>query len=117
MLGADFDDAFGLVVRGLDAEPAQDVTHELDVAQVRHAADDARFARQQCGGDDGQSGVFRSADLDSSPKRIAPGHDNLFHSSLLGESYLLLLRFPNYFGTATITLSCPCKSFNTCATV
>src|SRR5206468_3296172 len=34
MFGSNFDDALGLVMRGLDTEPAQDVAHELNVAQV-----------------------------------------------------------------------------------
>ena len=51
MSRAHLDDPFRLVMLDLHAQPAQDVAHELDVAEIRYATDNAGFAREQCGGD------------------------------------------------------------------
>jgi len=56
--------------RDLHAQPAQDVAHELDVAEIRHTTDGTRFAREQGRGDNWQGGVFGAADLYGSAKRI-----------------------------------------------
>ena len=46
----------------LGAEPGEDLAHELHVAQVGHAADDARLAGQQRRRHDRQHGVLGAAD-------------------------------------------------------
>ena len=55
----------------LSAERGKDLAHELDVAEVGHAPDDARFGGEQCGCHDGQHGVFGSADRDFTVQRHA----------------------------------------------
>lgn len=45
MFGGNFHDTLGLMVRDLHAQPFQDIAHELDIAEVWYATNDARFAR------------------------------------------------------------------------
>src|SRR5437867_937581 len=46
---------------------------------------DARFPREQCGGEDWQRRIFRAADLDRSRKRMAAVNENFIHTSQTGN--------------------------------
>ena len=52
----------------------------MRVAQVGHAMNDARLAREQRRGQDRQRRIFRAADLDRTGKRMAAVDENLIHT-------------------------------------
>src|SRR5437899_7401256 len=54
---------------------------------------DARFPREQCGGEDWQRRIFRAADLDRSRKRMAAVNENFIHTSQTGNVSHLNNRF------------------------
>src|SRR5947199_10020869 len=54
---------------------------------------DARFPREQCGGEDWQRRIFRAADLDRSRKRMAAVNENFSHTSQTGNVSPLNNRF------------------------
>src|SRR5437016_3146249 len=56
---------------------------------------DARFAREQCGGQNRQRGIFRATDLDGTGKRMAAVNENLIHTWQIGTVSHLNNRFSN----------------------
>src|SRR5439155_8930829 len=63
----------------LCAKPGENLRHELDIAEVGHAPDDARFSRQQRSGQDRQHGVLGAADGDFAVQRDAAFYHQAFH--------------------------------------
>ena len=67
----------------LRAERFEDLPHEPHVAQVGHAADDARFGGQQRRRHDGQRGVLAAADGHLAVQRHAAFDQKTFHVKLI----------------------------------
>ena len=61
-------------------EMRQDLQHVMGVAQVRDMMEDARFAREQGGGQDRQRRIFRAADFDRAGERMAAVNENFIHT-------------------------------------
>ena len=77
----------------LRAEMHQDLEHVIRVAQIRDAMEDARFAREQTGGDDRERGIFRTADLDRAGKGMAAVNEDFIHTWQTGIVGFLHNRF------------------------
>ena len=73
----------------LRAEMRQDLQHVMRVAQVRHAMQNARLARQQRRGQDRQRRIFRAADLDRTGERMTAVNENFIHTWRRGIVSLL----------------------------
>src|SRR5881392_4363411 len=65
----------------------------MRVAQVGHAMNRARLARQQGGGKNGEGGVLRTADLDGTGERIPAMHKYLIHTGRRENAFYLNNRF------------------------
>ncbi len=63
----------------LRAEVREDLEHVMDIAQVGNVMDDARLLGQQGGREDGERGIFRTADLDRAIKAVAAVNENFIH--------------------------------------
>ena len=77
----------------LCAEMVENLQHVVRVAQVGHAMNGTRLARQQRRSQDGQSGILRAADLDGTSERIPAMHKNLIHTGRKENALYLNNRF------------------------
>ena len=83
-LGADifgFDDNSAAGSFHFAAEMAENGEHVMDVAQIGDAANDAFFTGEQGGCEDGQGGVFRSADADRAAEFVSAVNEDFIHES------------------------------------
>ena len=63
----------------LRAEMRENLQHVMDVAEIGHMMDDARLLGQQCRCEDGERGVFRSADFDAPAEGGAAVNEDFIH--------------------------------------
>src|SRR5206468_11232500 len=77
----------------LSAEMSEDLQHVMRVAQVRHAMNRARLPSQQGGGQNGEGGVLRTANLDGTGERIPAMHKYLIHTGRTENAFYLNNRF------------------------